>query len=173
MSITETLVERNAIHAEQRFLPDLKMMPSLRTILIGCVDPRVDPTDVLGTAPGEVAAIRNVGGRVTPGVIAELVLLRAVTQAAGGDLGPGWELVVMQHTDCGITRLTNRTAMLAAFLGVEESALESQAVGDPRAAVTLDVATLRAESRLAGVRVSGLVYDVHTGLVETVVPAQA
>ena len=59
--------------------------------------------------------------------------------------------------------------MLSAYFDVEESGLAAQAVGDPRAAVTHDVAVLRAETRLAGVRVSGLVYDVATGLVETIV----
>jgi carbonic anhydrase len=32
-----------------------------------------------------------------------------------------------------------------------------------------DAAVLRAETRLCGARVSGLVYDVTTGLVETIV----
>jgi carbonic anhydrase len=41
-------------------------------------------------------------------------------------------------------------------------------VGDPWPAVAHDVAVLRAETRLAGVRVSGLVYDVTTGLADTV-----
>lgn len=169
MSVTETLTGRNAEFAEQRFAAGLRMMPSLKTIVIGCVDPRVDPTDVLGTEPGEVAAIRNVGGRVTPAAVEELVMLRAVTQAVGGDLGPGWELVVLHHTDCGIARLEGRPEMLSVYFDVEESDLSAQAVGDPRAAVSRDVAVLRAEHRLAGVRVSGLVYDVATGLVETVV----
>ena len=169
MGVTETLTGRNSDFAEKRFAAGLRMMPSLKTIVIGCVDPRVDPTDVLGTEPGEVAAIRNVGGRITPAAVEELVMLRAVTQAAGGDLGPGWELVILHHTDCGITRLEGRPEMLAAYFDVEESGLAAQAVGDPGVAVAHDVAVLRAEARLAGVRVSGLVYDVATGLVETVV----
>ena len=37
--------------------------------------PRVDPTEVLATDQGEVAAIRNVGGRVTPETLMELAML--------------------------------------------------------------------------------------------------
>jgi carbonic anhydrase len=169
MGVTETLTGRNAGFAEHGFVSGLRMMPSLKAIVIGCVDPRVDPTDVLGTTPGEVAAIRNVGGRITPATVEELVMLRAVTQAAGGDLGPGWELVVLHHTDCGITRLQDRPEMLTGYFGVAADGLSAWEVGDPWAAVAHDVDVLRAEPRLAGVRVSGLVYDVATGVVESVV----
>lgn len=77
--------------------------------------------------------------------------------------------MVLHHTDCGITRLEGRPEMLAAYFDVEKSGLVAQAVADAWAAVAHDVAVLRAEARLTGVRVSGLVYDVATGLVETVV----
>jgi carbonic anhydrase len=142
MGVTETLTNRNANFAAHQFSSGLRMMPSLKTIVIGCVDPRVDPTAVLGTEPGEVAAIRNVGGRVTRATLMELVMLRKVTQAAGGDFGPGWELVVLHHTDCGITRLQDQPEMLSAYFDVEENLLAAQAVNDPRAAVALDVAVL-------------------------------
>lgn len=163
MSASELFLTRNETFAADRFTSGLRMMPSLRAIVIGCVDPRVDPTEVLGIEPGEVAAIRNVGGRVTPGVRAELAMLRAVTQAAGGDLGPAWELIVLHHTDCGITRLVDRPEMLAAFFDVEADRLAGQAVSDPWASTALDVAALRADPGLPGVRVTGLVYDVTTG----------
>ncbi len=171
MNLAETLTSRNAAFAVDRFDAGLRMMPSLRTIVIGCVDPRVDPTDVLGTEPGEVAALRNVGGRVTPAALDELVMLRGVTRAAGGDLGAGWEVVVLHHTDCGITRLVDETQQLAAYLGVSTDRVADLAVADPWAAVVLDVATLRADTRLGeGLRVSGVVYDVLDGRVTTVVP---
>jgi carbonic anhydrase len=59
--------------------------------------------------------------------------------------------------------------MLSAYFEVEQNLLAAQAVSDPRAAVALDVAALHAETRVAGVRVSGLVYDVATGLIDAVV----
>jgi carbonic anhydrase len=103
----------------------------------------------------------------------ELVMLRNVTQAAGADFGPGWELVVLHHTNCGITLLEDQPDMLSDYFEVDEKLLDEQAVGDPRAAVARDVGALHAETRLAGVRVSGLVYDVATGRVDTVVKAVA
>jgi carbonic anhydrase len=168
MAVSELLTTRNKNFAAH-FTTGLRMMPSLKTIVIGCVDPRVDPTAVLGAEPGEIAAIRNVGGRVTPAVRREVAMLRKVTLAAGGDLGPGWELIVLHHTDCGITRLVDQPELLSAFFEVDENRLADQAVTDPRAAVALDVAALHAETSVPGVSVSGLVYDVTTGLIETIV----
>lgn len=97
-------------------------------------------------------------------------MLRAVTQAAGADLGPGWELIVMHHTDCGITRLQDEPDMLGEFLGLTVGHLPAASVGDPVAAVACDMAALRADTRFPGVAVSGLVYDVTTGLLEPVEP---
>ncbi|MFG2479163.1 carbonic anhydrase [Streptomyces fagopyri] len=169
MGAVETLTDRNAEFARSGFTEGLRMMPALKTIVIGCVDPRVDPAAVLGAEQGEIAAIRNVGGRVTPRTLMELVMLRKVTQAAGADLGPGWDLVVLHHTQCGIGLLKDQPELLADYFETDTADLPARAVGDARAAVTHDVAALRAESRLEGVRVSGLVYDVATGRVETVV----
>jgi carbonic anhydrase len=166
--VSTELAARNADWAARAFPSGLRMVPSLKTIVIGCVDPRVDPADLLGTEPGEIAVIRNVGGRVTPDVLRQLVLLRAVSQSAGGDLAAGWELIVLQHTECGITRIQDDPG-LPAFLGVDPAHLEGSALGNPRAAVAHDVAILQGMDGLGdGVRISGLVYDVNTGRVEPV-----
>jgi carbonic anhydrase len=169
MDAVETLTQRNAQFAAHRFTSGLKMMPSLRTIIIGCVDPRVDPARILGIDLGEVAVIRNIGGRVTAVTVQELELLRNLARATGSDLDQGWNLIILQHTDCGIVRLQSRPEMLASYLGVDEEDLAARRVGDPVAAVGVDVAALRAAPELPnGSRVSGLVYDVATGRIETV-----
>ncbi|HEY2222266.1 carbonic anhydrase [Actinomycetospora sp.] len=171
MDTITVLTERNDDFAEHRFPSGLTLMPALKTLIIGCVDPRVDPAHVLGVALGDAAIIRNVGGRVTPATVAELVMLRKVTQAGGGDMGTGWDLVVLHHTQCGITRLGGEPAMLSAYFGVGEQELPAKRIDDPRAAVAVDVEALRSSPSLAGgFLVSGLVYDVATGRTEVVVP---
>jgi carbonic anhydrase len=171
MNATAPLIQRNADFATHRFTPGLRMVPSSKTIVVACVDPRVDPSDILELELGEAAVIRNVGGRVTPALLHELVMLRNVTRAAGGALGPGWQLIIMHHTDCGITRLTRSPEQLAAYFQVDEDPVQSKAINDPRAAVAIDVAALKTGSTLSSeLVVSGLVYDVTTGLVETIVP---
>jgi carbonic anhydrase len=63
--------------------------------------------------------------------------------------------------------------MLTRHFQIQEGELKTKAVTDPRAAVAVDVATmLRAIPVLPGEwLVSGLVYDVATGLVKIVVPS--
>jgi hypothetical protein len=61
--------------------------------------------------------------------------------------------------------------MLAHYFQVQEEELRTKVVTDPRAAVSVGVASLRAIPGLPGAwLVSGLVYDVATGLAEIVVP---
>jgi carbonic anhydrase len=165
-----TLTSRNADFAQHRFVPGTSMMPALQTIVIGCADPRVDPAHVLGLADGEALVIRNIGGRVTPATLQTMAALRAIAQAEGAAPGPGWNLIVLQHTDCGITRLGGQPELLAATFGINQADLPAKAVSDPRAAVAVDVAAIKGNPFLpAEFIVSGLVYDVRTGLIEIVV----
>jgi carbonic anhydrase len=70
-----------------------------------------------------------------------------------------------------MTRLAGDPDKLAHYFQVKEGELRTKAVTDPRAAVAVDVAALRAIPALPGAwLVSGLVYDVASGLVEVVVP---
>jgi carbonic anhydrase len=180
MSNLDHLLQRNKEFAAQQsaagtLMPSLpQAMPNVKAIIIGCADMRVDPAHVLGIKPGEAVVLRNIGGRFTPGLLEQLALLGRIGAVAGKVPGGGGEfqLIVLQHTDCGITRLTGDPGLLAHYFQIQEGQLKSKAVNDPRAAVAADVAALRAIPVLPGEwLISGLVYDVATGLVEVVVPA--
>jgi carbonic anhydrase len=166
----DTLVARNDDFAAHRFRGGLSLMPSLKVIVVGCADPRVDPAHVLGLEPGEAAIIRNIGGRITPATLQTMAMLGLIPQVEGVAVGGGFHLIVLHHTDCGITRLTGFPDLLAQHLGVDGGDLAAKAVTDPYAAVQVDVATLQANPNLRGDFIgSGLVYDVATGRVEVVV----
>ena len=150
-----------------------RALPNVKAIIIGCADMRVDPAHVLGIKPGEAVVMRNIGGRITPGLLEQLGLLGRIGEVAGEIPGGGGEfhIIVLHHTDCGITRLVGDPAMLVHYFQIQEGELKKEGVTDPRAAVTVDVASLRAIPALpAEWLISGLVYDVATGLVEVVVP---
>ena len=179
MNNLDELLQRNKEFAAQQsakgtLMPSLpRAMPNVRAIIIGCADMRVDPAHVLGTKPGEAVVLRNIGGRITPELLEQLGLLGRIGQVAGEVPGGGGEfhIIVLHHTDCGITRLASDPAMLTHYFQIQESELRAKAVTDPRKAVAVDVAALRAIPALSGAwLISGLVYDVATGLVEIVVP---
>jgi len=179
MNNLDELLQRNKEFATQQsaagtLMPSLpRAMPNVKAIIIGCADMRVDPAHVLGIKPGEAVVLRNIGGRITPGLLEQLGLLGRIGEVAGEIPGGGGEfhIVVLQHTDCGMTRLTGDPAMLAHYFQMQEGALKTKAIADPRAAIAVDVAALRAIPALPGAwLISGLVYDVATGLVEIVVP---
>lgn len=87
-------------------------------------------------------------------------LLGRIGEVAGEIPGRGEEfhIIVLQHTDCGITRLAGHPAMLTRCFEVEEGQLKGKALADPRAAVAVDVALLRSTPALPGDwLISGLV----------------
>jgi carbonic anhydrase len=179
MNIFDSMLDRNKDFAAQQsaagtLMPSLpRALPNVKAVIIGCADMRVDPADVLGIKPGEAVVMRNIGGRITPGLLEQLGLLGRIGEVAGEIPGGGGEfhIIVLQHTDCGITRLVGDPAMLAHYFQIQEEELKTKSATDPRAAVTVDVAALRAIPALPGKwLISGLVYNVAIGLVEIVVP---
>jgi carbonic anhydrase len=167
---TAELVRRNAAFAAGGGYVDRPLLSTGNLRLIGCVDPRVDPSHVLGLAAGDAVVMRNVGGRVTPAALRSWAMLAKVVEARShGRPPPGGQVVVLHHTDCGITDLAAYPDLLAEFFEIPAGELEAKAVSDPYASVRIDVALMK-QAMPPGVLVSGLVYDVATGLVEVVVP---
>jgi carbonic anhydrase len=149
------------------------VFPNLRLFVITCLDPRVDPAHFLGLGLSDALVVRNVGGRVTPEVINDVAFIGQLAENAVSD-GPLFEVAVIHHTQCGTGALADDAFRhrYAERIGAEESTLREHAVLDPTATVTRDVERLRsAHSVSSRVTVSGHVYDVVTGLVNTVVPA--
>ena len=168
MTVVDTLIERNTRAATSHTA--LPSLPRLNLCVVTCPDPRVDPAHVFGLAPGDAAVVRAAAGRVSPIVIQQLAFL----SATGSDYGQSpesVELVLMTHTNCGIANFItdDRRAAIAAFLGCGESDLDARAVGDPREAVRVDVSLLADNPLIpASIAVTGVVYDVESGLVEVV-----
>ena len=163
------LLERNARFAESQHeeLPDV---PALRTLLLTCADHRVDPAKVLGLELGDALVIRNGGGRVTPAVIQNLAVLSEVARTAGAD-PEGFELILMQHTQCGVGRLAGPeyADALAAYFGVSPEEVEDKSPADPYEGVRVDIEVLASNPLVPGtLSVTGLVYDLKTGRAEVV-----
>ena len=81
MSQLDTMLQRNKEFAAREVaagtLPPAmaQAMPNVKAIIVGCADMRVDPAHVLGIKRGEAVVMRNIGGRVTPGLLQQMGLL--------------------------------------------------------------------------------------------------
>ena len=172
----DELQRRNRDFATSVDLNALTARPDNLTLVLTCVDPRVEPAGFLGVGVGDAIVMRNAGGRVDDAVLADIAFLTAIGEAMGGGEGPPLEVAVVHHSQCGTGFLADPAFRrgFADRTGLDEDVLAAKAVTDPVASVRRDVARLLA-SPLASDRivVSGHVLRLETGLVETVLEAEA
>ena len=171
MTDLHDLITRNAEFAVSGFRADLTINPAGNMMVVGCVDPRVDPAHVLGLGNGEAAIIRNVGRTDHTGDTPHDGDAGKSRRGQREHTPPGdWNLVILHHTDCGMTDLAPFPDLLAEYFEISLAELEAKSVSDPVGSVRVDVDVILAAIHASAYLVSGLVYDVDTGLVEMVVP---
>lgn len=171
-SNVDPALERNRLFAAQGGHRDAMVFPRLGLFVVTCLDPRVDPAHFLGLDLSDAVVVRNVGGRVTPEVIGDIAFIGQIAESVVAD-GPLFEVGVFHHTQCGSAAFADTTfrRRYAERIGTDETALREHAILDPAATVKRDVERLRSAPAIPErVAVSGHVYDVVTGLVQTVVP---
>jgi len=169
MSVDTALV-RNRAFAAAGGHRGAVVIPRLSLLVVTCLDPRVDPAHVLGLELSDALVVRNVGGRVTGEVINDVAFIGQLAEAVIPD-GPLFEVAVIHHTQCGAGAFADDAfrGRYAERIGEDATALRSRAVIDPAATVAADVLRLRAAGAVSPrVTVSGHVYDVESGRVETV-----
>ena len=82
MSEIQILKRRNEIYA-QNHQKGLTISPKFSTIILTCIDARVDPAHFLGLELGEALVLRNPAGRVTPEVERDLAILCDLRRPGG------------------------------------------------------------------------------------------
>lgn len=177
MSNFTPLLDRNRAFAAGPGGTKAPVIPRLMTLVVACLDPRVEPAAVLGVELGDAIVLRNAGGRVTDEVIADIALVTRIAEVMGAATGDAtFEIAVVHHTQCGTGFLADDTFRhdFAGLTGLDETALAGEAVVDPAVTVRTDVQRLL-DSPLVSDRfsVSGHVHDLETGLVTTVVAPSA
>jgi len=172
----DELLERNGsfarTNAKQR-VPASPFIPNKQIFVLTCIDPRVDPAQVLGLELGDAIVERNVGGRVTPAVLQDIAWISYLHEVKTPD-AEWFELAVIHHDDCGSALFADDELRRGfAARGFDEDDLARLPVLDPAATVRADVALLLDTPQLSDrIAVSGHVYELKTGLVTTVLPAR-
>lgn len=173
-NITPVLA-RNRAFAAAGSHKDAVVFPNLRLFVITCLDPRVEPAHFLGLELSDAIVVRNVGGRVTREVINDVAFIAQIAENVLPE-GPLFEVAVIHHTQCGAGVLADATfrRRYASRIGADEADLRDHAVLDPSASVTSDLERLCSAPAIPErVTFSGHVYDVLTGLVQTILPARS
>ncbi|MGA4996249.1 beta-class carbonic anhydrase [Nonomuraea bangladeshensis] len=157
MSAFDDLFAANAEFAKEFGSSDLTGRAARGLGVVTCMDSRIDPLGLLGLKPGDAKILRNAGARVTDDVLRTLVV---------GVYVLGVERVlVMPHTDCGMTKVTDADIHdLTAERGVDTRSLDFHTVPDQWAALRHDLTRIRTSPFLpTGMPVTGAIYDVRTG----------
>lgn len=158
MTAIDELLRRNAGSDNPGVLITTPV-PSLHVALVTCMDARIKVFDVFGLRHGEAHILRNAGGIVTEDVLRSL----AISQRKLGTR----EVVVMQHTRCGLSTFTDEEFRdeVETDTGVRPT-WSAETFRDVEASVRTSVARVRHCPFLPHTdRVRGFVYDVTTGRV--------
>lgn len=159
---------------QHRAVPEIPFIPFKQLYVITCIDPRVEPTAILGLGLGDAIVARNIGGRVTPALIKDLAWIVHLHENKTPE-AEWFDIAVIHHTDCGSGLMADAElrAGNAARGGWDEETAATLAVTEPAATVKADVQLLLDAPELRpgieNVLIGGYVYDLATGKIETVV----
>ncbi|MEP3275616.1 MAG: carbonic anhydrase [Stappiaceae bacterium] len=173
MSSIEILKTRNRAFAESFSHRDMPALPKLGTLILTCIDARVDPAHVLGLELGDAVVFRNNGGRVTQAFIDEVSALAALVARMTGVEEAGFDIVLMEHTKCGAQAFADPEfrAQLKERIDVDVS---GSAIANQEDTLLADIVRLRDAPHLPGtVTVAAMLYDVESGSVREVAQARA
>ena len=137
--------------------------PAQHVAVVACMDSRMRIFPMLGLAGGEAHVIRNAGGVVTDDVVRSL----AISQRLLGTR----EIMLIHHTDCGLTKTTEDEfkAAVEADTGIRPPwAVETFA--DAEQDVRQSIGRLKASPFIPHKdAIRGFVFDVDTGKLNEVI----
>ncbi|MBA3905491.1 MAG: carbonic anhydrase [Pseudonocardiales bacterium] len=138
-----------AAHAEGLAVP-----PALQTVVLTCMDSRIDVFALFGLKAGEVHVLRNAGGVVTDDIVRSLTISQR-------KLGTR-DILLVQHAGCGLATFTDDdfSEELAREVGMRPS-WRTHAFRDPSVSVRRDMAQLQHDPFLMpDTRIRGFVLDI-------------
>jgi carbonic anhydrase len=130
--------------------------PALRTVVLTCMDSRIDVFALFGLKLGEVHTLRNAGGVVTDDVIRSLTISQR-------QLGTR-DVLIVQHAGCGLGTFIDEdfSEELAREVGMRPT-WRTHAFRDPAVSVRRGIAQLRHDPFLRpDTRVRGFVLDIES-----------
>ncbi|KIM94026.1 hypothetical protein OIDMADRAFT_60866 [Oidiodendron maius Zn] len=170
----QDLINKNAAFAADNYgaPPDFKFLLGLprhtAVCIISCADPRLIPEQYFGFGMGEMPVIRVAGARVKDSLRSLLVLENAL--GLGG-------VVIVHHTDCGMTHLTDAGLKASLKEKCPQNAAEIDAMdfdeitdADLQTSVKKDIKFLKESPYFSqDLVVTGMIFDLNAGkVIETI-----
>ena len=161
----DDLLAANRDYVDSFGLAGLASRAAKGLCVVTCMDTRIDPLRMLGLEPGDAKILRNAGARVTDDVLRTLVLAVHLLDVN--------RVMVVAHTDCRMTKVTDEQVHEELLgRGLDTRSLDFHTVHDQLEVLRGDVQRIRSWPYLPDdLAVAGCIYDVATGLVDVVVPA--
>ena len=112
-----SITENNKNYTEIFDKGDLASKPSKSIAILTCMDTRINPLKLCGLNIGDAHIIRNAGGRVTDDAIRSLIISYKL-------LGTK-DWFIIQHTDCGLSKINDKEIADLLEIDLETSTLEN------------------------------------------------
>jgi carbonic anhydrase len=167
MAVFDELLAANKQYAGTFDRGDLPMPPGRKVAILTCMDARLHPEKFLGLDVGDAHVIRNAGGRASQDALRSLVISERLLGTT--------EIVVIQHTDCGMLTFTNEVLAnkIRSDLGADATGWDFLPFSDLEANVRADVQALRDSPFIPrDIPISGAIYDVRSGQLTEVVRSE-
>lgn len=168
MDIIDEVLEANRRFAQNYSGQDLPGQPARHLAVIACMDYRIPISAALGLENGDAVVIRNAGGIITEDTLRSLLV-------AHYRLGIT-EVMIINHTQCGMQSFEDKA--LVEWLE-HETGLSAVIPAHFHTFKDLEENVRRQFGRLrshpwipADLKVRGFIYDVKTGLLSEVAPAE-
>ena len=162
LSATDELLANAERYAAAFDKAELPRPPARRVAVLTCMDARISPTRLLGLREGDAHVLRNAGGVVSDDAIRSL----AISQHRVGTV----EVMVIQHTDCGMQTFTDEEfADHLATVAGERPPWPAHTFADLEESVRASVERIRSSAFIPHTdKVRGFVYDVFSGALREV-----
>ena len=178
-----SIIESNKDYSESFNQGNLSAKPSKSIAILTCMDTRINIEKVCGLESGEAHIIRNAGGKVTDDTIRSFVVSYKL-------LGTK-DWFVIQHTDCGLSKITDEKMVSLLESDLETASFENgdwnsnkndnsesgSSFGhqvewntflDLKKSILEDIEKIKNHPLTPSyINIYGLIYDVKTGELET------
>lgn len=159
----DDLLAANKAFAATLHEPNFTGKAEAGVLVVTCMDSRIEPLRMIGLDLGDAKILRNPGGRVTDPVLVGIVL--------GVDLLNVNRVMIVEHTRCAMGSSTEAQMRenLTRSTGQDSTWMTLGMITDQRAALAEDIRRVTSHPLIPdSVVVGGFVYDVDTGLLESV-----